>query len=189
MKLFNSLLAAAISAAFAVPASASLMATASINAASLGAGEYQYDITLNNVGTTTIGTFWFAWEPGFNYLTATPTNIVSPPGWSFTVTTEPGKTDAGILWTAGAQTLAAGESLAFSFRSTETPEALSGQAPPPNTDAPITTSFVYSAGPFSDAGYEFSALVSSVPLPGSFGLLMSGLVGGIGLAHRRQRVA
>lgn len=181
-------LAAATATMFAVPASASLMATAAIHATSLDSGEYQYDVQLNNVGTTTIGTFWFAWEPGFNYLSATPSNIVSPTGWSFQITTEPGATDAGILWMAGAQTLAPGASLAFSFQSTETPDQLSGQAPAPNADAPITTSFVYSGGPFSDAGYEFSAPVSTVPLPGSLGLLASGLITGFGFV-RRQRSA
>jgi hypothetical protein len=27
-------------------------------------GMYQYDLTLTNTGTTTVGTFWFSWIPG-----------------------------------------------------------------------------------------------------------------------------
>src|SRR5579871_3126942 len=48
-------------------------------------GVYDYDLTLNNTGTTDIGTFWFAWIPGANFMTVTPTDIVSPAGWTATV--------------------------------------------------------------------------------------------------------
>src|ERR1700688_2789545 len=40
-------------------------------------GVNDYSITLNNTGTTTIGTFWFAWVPGAGFLSATPTDIGS----------------------------------------------------------------------------------------------------------------
>ena len=39
------------------------------------AGVNDYSITLNNTGTTTIGTFWFGWVPGAGFLSAAPTDI------------------------------------------------------------------------------------------------------------------
>src|SRR5437588_3179346 len=47
---------------------------------------YNYDITLNNTGTTTIGTFWFAWAPGVNYLPTKPISESNPAGWSALLT-------------------------------------------------------------------------------------------------------
>src|SRR6202789_4019381 len=45
------------------------------------AGVTDYSITLNNTGTTTIGTFWFSWVPGNGFLSATPTDIGKAAGW------------------------------------------------------------------------------------------------------------
>ena len=41
-----------------------LDATATYTDMLVSPGVYQYDLTLNNTGTTTIGTFWFSWIPG-----------------------------------------------------------------------------------------------------------------------------
>ena len=46
------------------------------------AGVNDYSITLNNTGTTPIGTFWFGWVPGNGFLSATPTDIGTPAGWT-----------------------------------------------------------------------------------------------------------
>jgi hypothetical protein len=71
-------LAAALSALLAVPAfAAGLDATATYTDALLSNGEYQYDLTLKNTGTTTIGTYWFAWIPGAGFLSAPPTDVMS----------------------------------------------------------------------------------------------------------------
>ena len=43
---------------------------------------YNYDVTVTNTGTTTIGTFWFAWIPGYDLLPHAPTSIASPTGWT-----------------------------------------------------------------------------------------------------------
>ena len=189
MKSLPIALASTISALLAMPASAALMATATVSASQIGAGQYQYDLTLNNVGSTTIGTLWFAWVPGINFMTATPTNITAPAGWTDHVPLEPGSTNTGIQWLAGNDKLAAGSSLlGFSFQSTETPAELAGFAPPPNQNFPVTTSFVYSGAPFSDAGYQFSVAVSSVPLPGTLGLLTTSLAA-VGALLRRQKIA
>src|SRR5258707_8752342 len=46
------------------------------------AGVDDYFITLNNTGTTTIGTFWFAWGSGAGFFSSTPTHIGSPARWT-----------------------------------------------------------------------------------------------------------
>lgn len=191
MKLLHITFASTLLALLAMPASAALIATATIEASQISPSEYQYELTLNNVGTTTIGTFWFAWVPGINFMTATPTNITAPAGWTANTPLEAGSTDAGIQWLAGSNQLAAGGSLTgFSFQSTETPAELAGFASPPHQSFPVTTSFVYSGAPFSDAGYKFVApVVSSVPLPGTLGLLTAGLMASGALLGRRQSAA
>ena len=49
-------------------------------------GVFQYHLTLNNTGTTSIGTFWFSWIPGAGFMGVSPTNVMSPAGWTDTVT-------------------------------------------------------------------------------------------------------
>jgi hypothetical protein len=62
----------------ALPASASLIGTATITPSQIDATHYYYDLILNDTGTTTIGTFWFAWKPGQDYMPVQPTDILSP---------------------------------------------------------------------------------------------------------------
>jgi hypothetical protein len=47
---------------------------------------FQYDRTLNNTETTTIGTFCFSWIPGTGFMGVSRTNLMSPAGWTDTVT-------------------------------------------------------------------------------------------------------
>jgi hypothetical protein len=63
------------------------IATATLTQSSLGGGEFQYNLTLNDIGSTTLGTYWFSWTPGDNFMPVDPTNIVSPTGWQDLVTT------------------------------------------------------------------------------------------------------
>jgi hypothetical protein len=174
MKLLETVLAGAVCGLLALPASAALIATGTLTDTQVSPGEYQYNLTLHNTGTTTIGTFWFSWVPGLNFMSATPTSITSPTGWTENVTTGPG---SAIEWTAGSSLLAAGSSLTgFSFQSTETPAQLAGFAAPPYQTFPVTTTFVYIGAPLTDPGYQFVVPVpSAVPLPGALGLLVGGL--------------
>jgi hypothetical protein len=180
MKFILIALVTAVSALLAVPASAALLATATMTDTQISPGEYQYDLTLNDVGTTTIGTFWLGWVPGLSFLSATPASVTSPAGWTDNLTTGPG---TAIQWLAGSSLLSPGGSLTgFSFESTESPAQLAGFAAPPNQTLPDTTSFVYSGAPFSDAGYQF--VPSVVPLPDTFTLLALGLAASTLLARR-----
>ena len=168
--------------AAASAANAALVANATVTGSPIGGGVYHYTVTLNNTGTTTIGTLWFAWVPGGNFMSAVPTSITSPAGWSASI--QGGAGAASILWQANnaPSRLAAGGSLTtFSFNSTNTPAQLTGFAASSPSNH-VTTSFVYSGAAFSDAGFQFTASVVPAPAVGSASLLFLGA-----LATRRSR--
>ena len=149
---------------------------------------YSYDITLNNTGTTTIGTFWFAWVPGAGFMSVAPTNVTSPTGWSEILTDGNGS----IQWTTSTAKLASGTSLSgFDFQSTLTPAQLEAAYTGGGTGNgdPVATSFVYSGAPFSDAGFQFVVAQASVPEPSSFMLVGTVFAGFALRAWRRRRAA
>lgn len=145
------------------------------------AGVTDYALTLNNTGTTTIGTFWFAWVPGGDFLNPVPSGVTPPAGWTDQVFTSAQGTS--IRWTTTSALLQPGQSLTgFGFSSTETPEQLLALVPS-GTGAgdPVTTSFVYIGAAFKDPGQQFVA-TAATPEPASIALLASGLLGGAGAA-------
>ncbi|HKE27236.1 MAG TPA: hypothetical protein VKB88_33000 [Bryobacteraceae bacterium] len=176
--------------AVAGSASGSEMASATIDPTVLGGGLFQYDITLNDIGTTPLGTFWFSWIPGQDYMPVMPTNIDSPMGWS-DIVTHGGVTDGyAIQWVAGSsEVLQPGQSSSgYEFQSTVTPAELAApnvfyttnslsslfgsnlaSAMATSDSIPLSnsvvTSVVYTAGPLSDAGFQFVPAISSVPEP------------------------
>jgi len=173
----------------AIPASADIVPDATISAKADGA-LYDYTITLTNSAASTdvIGTFWYAWVPGEDFLATQPIDgdYVTPTGWHLTVTHFPNVPTNGfaLQWVADspASALAAGDSRTFGFTSADTPAQVYGLSPfYPAT--PVGTSFVYHAAPFSDPGVQF--LVGAVPEPSSISLF--GL-GGLGIlaAYRRR---
>jgi hypothetical protein len=163
-------------ASFAATAHAGILATATYTDSVVSPGVYQYDLTLDNTGSTTIGTFWFSWIPGAGFLSAPPTSISSPTGWS-DIVTNGGK---AIQWTTASDLLAPGDSLSgFEFDSTETPAEMLLPFAGPGLGAgdPETTSFVYIAAPLADPGFQLTAepAVTSTPEPGTLLLTLSGL--------------
>jgi hypothetical protein len=93
------------------------IATPTLIQSSLGGGEFQFNLTLNGTGTTTLRTCWFAWTPGDDSMPVDPTNIVSPTGWQDIIATGGPSAGSAIQWkasTAGAD-LTAGSSLSREF--------------------------------------------------------------------------
>jgi hypothetical protein len=157
-------------------------AMASISDTQLNTSEWQYSITLNNTGTNPLGTFWFAWVPGQDYLSTNPISVISPTNWTDNITHGGSGDGYAIQWLAGSNTLAAGSSLSgFSFDSADPPSSVFGNSAF-FSHPPVGTSFVYSGAPFSDGGFELVA--SAVPEPATVGLI---LLGAPAMLLRRRR--
>ena len=189
MRPSSSLAAVAIACACAaLPAAASEAASATFSSTQLSPTSWQYSLTLNDTGTTTLDTFWFAWVPGEDFMPTSPSSIASPAGWSALVTNEGAADGFAIQWKAGAGALLdPGQSLTgFMFDSATSPTEMMGDSPFfPGT--PVTTTFVYQGAPFSDAGLELEVLpaTAAVPEPSSLALMgLGALVFGARFARR-----
>lgn len=117
---------------------------------------FHYDITVTDTGTTNIGTFWFSWIPGEDFLPSIPSATSNPAGWTNALTGNGNQTDGtAIEWVASSNPITPGHSLSgFDFTTTDSPTALAGNSPSHSTE-PVLTSFVYSGAAFSDAGFQF----------------------------------
>jgi hypothetical protein len=152
------------------------------------AGGYHDSIAIHNTGNTTIGTFWFSWIRGYDFMPHSPTNIVTPAGWNMTVFGGPYPADGySILWQASAPAnyLAAGSSLSgFAFDTVDSPTVLAGLTTltnPPTPNRHVVTSFFYVGPAEADPGFEFD--VNIVPAPA--GLAFIG-VGALAATRRRR---
>jgi hypothetical protein len=171
-------------AVFSAPARAALSASAIVST-SQTAAPFDYTITLTNNGTTTIGTFWFAWTAtpaNYDFLPTSPTNVTVPAGWTSLITHNgfPGDGYGLEMYNVSGSPIGPGQLGLFQFTSPNTPAQLAGNAFfPPNK---VTTSFVYIGAPLGDPGFKFNAQV--VPEPALAGLLSIGACA-IGIAARR----
>ncbi len=174
-----------VAAMAAIAHASSLSATGTYTYTEPSAGVYDYTITIDNTGTTDIGTFWFAWVPGTGFLSAVPTDVTSPTSWTDTIKpATAGK--AGIEWTTTTADLDPGDSLSgFSFESTETPaQLLLDFAGSPGTGDPVTTSTIALSGTPA-AGSDYSFNLTPSPEPGSMLLTLTGL--GLVVASLKSR--
>ncbi len=135
-------------------------ATASIIGVSIGNGQFQYTATLTDTGTTPIGTYWFGWVPGEDFMDSIPLTVTPPAGWSDVVTHGGVGDGYAIEFIAGSSALQIGDSLNFSFTSAVTPSELAGNSPF-YTTTPETTSYVYSGGAFASPFDQITATVSA----------------------------
>src|SRR5579864_2966583 len=134
---------AILAAAVTIPALAQTNASGFITYA--GVGPYAYNITLNDTGSTKIGTLWYSWVPGGDFMNVLPTNISAPTGWTFSVQGSGGSSDGySIQYVANAGSeIGVGQSLSgFKFTSSNTPTDLNGNSQYFN-HPPVGTSFVY----------------------------------------------
>ncbi len=157
---------------------AGISASAVITATADGSN-WDYAITLTNSSASTdpIGTFWFAWVPGEDFMPDSPSNVVAPTGWDVNAITHGAAPDGyAIRWEASpvANALAPGSSLSgFTFTSPDSPTTLMGISTPYQTA--ILTSVVFQGGPFQGATETFLVQFASVPEPSTL------VLGGIGL--------
>ncbi len=148
-----------------------LMATINASAviSSTAAGpDSNYTIKLTNAGSSNagIGTFWYAWVPGEDFLATSPTSVSPPAGWTDQITNG-GPTDGfAIQFVANSSVydVQPGSSLTFSFQSAESPASVNGNSVfYPAT--PASTATVYPGAPFSDAGHTFVVTPVATPTP------------------------
>jgi hypothetical protein len=181
LSLTSGLLLAAL--AVTRPVFASEVATAVIGDVPTSGG-YNYSITLNNTGTTPIGTFWFSWVPGAGFLTATPTNVTSPSLWTDTLT----NAGAAIQWksTDPSSLLEPGNSLSgFDFFSTETPSQLEALVTSNGNTDPGLVASVYEGAPLAGPVDIFN-VVEATPEPPSILLALTGVLGMASFFVRKQ---
>jgi len=169
----------------AIHVNASIISSVTFTDTQLTAGTYQYDLTLNNVGTTTIGTLWFSWVPGAGFMSVTPTNVQSPANWTEILTNG----GDAIQWKTNTFLAPGATESGFLFDSTLPPANLEAAFAGPGigTGDPIATYFVYIAAPLADPGFQGIATPTSVvPVPTTFSLFGIGIAVLASRRHRRQ---
>ncbi len=145
-------------------------ASATIVATQLNSTTYQYAVTLTDSAAapaTTVnqvGTFWFAWVPGADYLDTKPLSVTAPTGWTDQIIHAGPSDGFSIQWVASSNAIQAGKSLGgFSFTSADTPAQVFG-ASKFYPSANVNTAFVYAGAPETDAGFELSPASSVTPV-------------------------
>ena len=143
------------------PTYGQVSATATMTAVPDG-GNYDYTITLNNTGTSNIEVFWFAWLPGYDFLTSSPTVTKTPTNWTTFV--ESGGYYGGYsieFYDTGSTSPLAPDrsSSAFQFTSPDSPSILSANDPIFGY-YPTTFSYVYQGAALASP----SATINGIPI-------------------------
>jgi hypothetical protein len=120
--------------------------------------DFSYTIKLSNPSSSTapIGTFWYAWFPGEDFLATRPISVKSPTGWTGNITNAGPGDGFAIQFVAdnSVYDVQPGGSLSFSFTSADSPASIAGDSVfYPGT--PVGTAFVYQQGPFMGASDQF----------------------------------
>ena len=155
---------------------ASEMAGATYTFNQLSPTTWNYQFSVTDTGTTPIGTFWFSWLPGQNYMNTAPISAAAPTGWM--AQTFHGTTAGDGFserWVDNAGALMPGQSISgLSFVSATTPDEIAG-ASPFHGGIPELTSDVYMGAPLVGADAPFVATLAStsaVPEPSSVVLIL-----------------
>jgi hypothetical protein len=149
-------------------AQAQLSGSAVLTATDLGGGMTHYAATVHNAGTTTVGTFWYAWIPSLDFMPDAPQNIAVPAGWVGYM--QGGLTGDGysILWYATSSTAdipPGGDLSGFAFDSADPPSVMTANSPVFTHPYVTATSYLYIGFPEGDLGYQFISTVNSAPPP------------------------
>lgn len=180
MRKVVALTALAAVLAFTGQAGAALSASATVSSQQVGPNSWQYSLTLQNSGTTPIGTYWFGWVPLYDLLPSMPTSINSPNGWAGTAAADYFGVGSA-QWVNTANPLQPGASMSgFQFTSPDSPSALNGMS----FGFPIGDSYVYKGAPEAPGDPGFFFQTSTVPEPAS--LALAGVATAIVLARRRR---
>jgi len=132
-----------------------------------GSDPYTYSLSFSDAADSTspVGSVWYAWTPGFEYLPGGPTGAAAPAGWTATISGD----SIQFVANSPANDIQAGSSLAgFSYQAAFSPAQLAAAA---NSGVSVA----YSGGLFSDAGDTFT--VETVPEPSTLALLICGATG------------
>jgi hypothetical protein len=155
---------------------------------------FDYTITLTNasgIGNDSIGTFWFSWVPGEDFMATNPLSVTNPAGWKDTITHFPNTPSNGyaIQWVENdpAAAIAPGDSLVFKFTSADAPAQITGSSIF-YAGTPVLTSFVYSGTPFQGDSEQFVVAFASVPEPSSLLLGLVAVAGSVARQRLRRRV-
>jgi len=131
-------------------------------------GAFDYTIALSNsaASTAAIGTFWFAWIPGQDYLHTSPISESPPTGWSVGQVSHGSSADGYAIQFVSDSSIydvQPGNSLNFTFKSADTPASVEANSVfYPTT--PVGTSTVYAGGPFVDPEDQFVVTVAAPTL-------------------------
>jgi hypothetical protein len=127
---------------------------------------FDYTIALSNSSSSDsgIGTFWFAWVPGKDFLATRPLSVTAPTGWTDIITGGGANDGFAIQFTTtnSVYYVQPGATMDFMFQSADTPQSVAGDSKfYPTT--PVGTSTVYPTTEFSDSGHTFVVTPVSPP--------------------------
>ena len=142
---------------------ASIIASGVISSTPDGSNfDYTIQLTNSSTSTASIGTFWYAWVPGGDFLATSPVAVTPPNGWSDNITHAGAGDGYAIQFISkgSSDNVLPGNSLNFAFTSADTPASVNGDSMfYPGT--PVGTSFVYSGGPEQGVSDEFVVTAAS----------------------------
>lgn len=182
------LCAAALCASIETRSLAAIGASATITGEhQLPSGQYQYDLSLNNTGTTPISTYWFGWivYAGtfvYDLMPSAASSVSSPAGWTG-ASVHDGIGSYAVEWTSPTPLGPGGTLSGFSFVTPDVPGTINGTsffAGYPTRESWVYQN-VYSGVSSSGANAEFTPAIAPAPEP-AIGLALIPL-----LALRRKR--